>query len=236
MINRLFRGSFSRLTRFEVALWLSSAAVVIISGIASGFISGRWDMFSLSASLVGVTALIFVAKGHALGQLLTVVFGLLYGFISLKQRYYGEMITYLGMTSPMAVFSLISWLRHPYGDTAEAEVSRLSSRQKLLLPAAAAAVTAVFYFILRAMGNASLAVSTVSITTSFAASMLTFWRSPYYALAYAGNDVVLIILWTIAAFHDPSACIPVIACFLMFLLNDIYGFISWRRRQTEQAG
>ncbi len=42
-----------------------------------------------------------------------IIFSLLYGIISYTFSYYGEMITYLGMTMPMAVFALISWLRNP---------------------------------------------------------------------------------------------------------------------------
>ena len=54
------------LTRFEWGLWLTSIAVV--AGTYIGFQSG--DMLSLLASLIGVTALIFVAKGYVLGQVL----------------------------------------------------------------------------------------------------------------------------------------------------------------------
>ena len=66
---------------------------------------------------------------------------------------------------------------------------------------------------------------------------LTFRRSAYFALAYTANDVVLILLWVLAAQEDASY-ISVIVCFVMFLFNDLYGFISWRRmarRQKEMA-
>ena len=98
-------------------------------------------------------------------------------------------------------------------------------------------VTAVFYFILKALGTASLGFSTLSITTSFLASWLTFLRSPFYALAYAANDVVLMVLWTLAAMKDPGS-IPMVACFFAFFCNDSYGFFNWRameRRQKESA-
>ncbi|MBQ8200656.1 MAG: nicotinamide mononucleotide transporter [Clostridia bacterium] len=191
-------------------------------------------MLSLTASLIGVTALIFVAKGHALGQVLTIVFAVFYGIISWAFRYYGEMITYLGMTAPMAVVALVQWLRHPYGGSSEVAVRRLCAGQWLLLMILCAATTAGFYFILRWMGNAALLVSTVSVTTSFLASALTALRSPYYALAYAANDLVLIILWVMAAITDISG-VPMAACFAMFFLNDMYGFVNWRRMARRQG-
>ena len=96
-----------------------------------------------------------------------------------------------------------------------------------------AAVTVIFYFILEYFGTANIIPSTLSVTTSFIAVYLTFRRNAYYALAYAANDVVLIILWILAALTD-IAYISVIICFVVFLVNDLYGFISWKRMSARQ--
>ena len=223
------QNSIQILTLGEKLLWLCS--VVVVAG--SFFLFQSDDILTLIASLIGVTALIYVAKGHALGQILTIVFSVFYGIISFYFQYYGEMITYLGMTAPIAVVSLITWLRHPYRGTREVEVSRLSSVQKSFLIIGAIAVTVVFYFILKALGNASLLVSTMSITTSFLASYLTACRSPYYALAYAANDVVLIVLWIMASVHD-IRYVSVVTCFAAFLANDLYDFLNWQKIKKRQ--
>ena len=221
---------FRDLTGFELGLWLSSMAVVVLSAILSG---GK-DLLSAAASLIGVTALIFVAKGYVLGQILTIVFAVFYGVISFHFRYYGEMITYLCITAPIAAMAVVSWLRHPNEGTREVKTSRVSVGQLIFMCISSLAVTIVFYFVLRALGNANLLVSTISITTSFIACYLTFLRSPYYALGYAANDIVLIVLWVAAALSDLS-CLPMVACFVMFLVNDIYGFISWRKMERRQS-
>ncbi|MBQ8005278.1 MAG: nicotinamide mononucleotide transporter, partial [Clostridia bacterium] len=95
-------------------------------------------------------------------------------------------------------------------------------------------VTFVMYYILKALGTANLLFSTISVTTSFLASYLTFLRSEYYALAYAANDIVLITLWVLATLSDVSY-LPMILCFTMFFINDLYGFISWKKREKEQG-
>ena len=222
---------FRDLNRLERVLWLGSVCTVT----AAFLLTDSPDVLTLVASLIGVTALVFVAKGYVLGQVLTVVFALFYGVISFFQQYYGEMITYLGMTSPIAIMAAVEWLRHPYEGTKVVEIRRLTPRQMAFMWTLAALVTAAFYFILRALGNASLFLSTVSITTSFLASYLTLMRSPAYALAYAANDVVLMALWIIASFHSPGSA-PMIVCFAMFLLNDSYGFVNWRRMMKGQKG
>ena len=93
----------------ELALWAGSVTAVL----AAFLMFDRSSWITLLASLIGVTSLIFAAKGHPAAQAMAIVFALLYGAISWGFAYYGEMITYLGMSMPMAVFSLVSWLRTP---------------------------------------------------------------------------------------------------------------------------
>ena len=221
----------SYFSKIEITLWCSSIALILISFIAFD----RANYLTLVASLIGVTSLIFNAKGNPFGQLLMVIFSLLYGIISYTFSYYGEMITYLGMTMPMAVFALISWLRNPYnGNRAEVKVNSVSRLEQVLMWIATIAVTFIFYFILEYFDTANIIPSTISVTTSFLAVYLTFRRSPYFALAYAANDVVLIILWILASVSD-IRYISVVVCFVAFWFNDIYGFISWQRMKKRQS-
>lgn len=218
------------LSTFERWLWAGSAAAVTVSFL----LVLQKDWLSLIASLIGVTALLFVAKGQVIGQILTVVFAVFYGILSWGFRYYGEVITYLCMTAPMAVMAIISWLRHPYEGAREVRVSPLTPKKVAVMALLAGAVTAVFYVVLKALGNHNLPFSTLSVTTSFVASYLTFLRSPFYAVGYAANDLVLIVLWVLAALEEP-AYTPMIACFVVFFVNDVYGFVNWRRMQKRQT-
>lgn len=220
--------SIKNLNRFEKCLWLVS----VIVGSASFVMSGGRDWMSMAASLIGVTALIFIAKGDVLGQILTVVFSVFYAAISYRYRYYSEMITYIGMTAPIAVMSVITWLKNPYAEK-QVKISSMTPIKAAALLVFTATVTVLFYFILKALETPNLFFSTVSIATSFAASSLMLLRSPYYAVAYAMNDLVLIVLWVLASISDISY-LPMVMCFVMFFVNDMYGFKNWRIMKKEQ--
>ena len=218
-------------TKFEIGLWLSSVIIII----ATFFIFKDKDYLTLFASIIGATFLILNAKGNPLGQFLTIIFSILYGFISYKFSYYGEMITYLCMSMPMALFSLISWLKNPYkGNKAEVKVNSISKKETVFMFILTFVVTVVFYFILKYFNTANLLPSTFSVTTSFLAVYLTFRRSPYFALAYALNDLVLILMWTMASISDISY-LSVVICFIVFFINDMYGFINWKRMEKKQS-
>jgi len=226
---KFLKSTFLQLTKFEITLWLTSVITIIVAFL----VSGLTDTLSLLGSLIGITSLIFLAKGFCIGQVLIIIFSLIYGLISFNNRYYGEMITYLCMTAPMAVVALIEWIKHPYKGTKEVKVNSISKKHILIMSASGIAITVMFYFILRAFGNASLIVSTISITTSYVAAYLTAVRSPYYALGYAANDIVLIVLWVTATIKDFSN-MPMVTCFAIFLINDIYGFYSWKNMEKRQ--
>lgn len=194
----------------------------------------RSNYWTLAVSIIGTTSLIFNAKGNPFGQVLMIIFSVFYGMISFTCAYYGEMITYLGMTMPMAILALVSWLKHPYkGNQSEVEISGLSPKDWCLLCVLCAAVTVLFYFILNYFHTANMLLSTASIATSFVAAFLTFKRNPFYAIAYAANDVVLIFLWGIASMKDASY-IAVLVCFIAFFFNDMYGFVNWRKMEKRQ--
>lgn len=217
-------------TKKEIALWSGSALLII----GSFMIFDRENYMTLVASLIGVTSIIINAKGNPLGQCLMIVFSLIYGMISYSCAYYGEMITYLGMTMPMAVFALILWLRNPYnGNRAEVKVNQIGKNETVLMWLGTGVVTVIFYYVLVYFHTANIIPSTISVTTSFVAVYLTFRRSPFFSLAYAANDVVLIVLWVLACRED-IRYVSVVVCFVAFLVNDMYGFYSWNKMEKRQ--
>ncbi len=228
-IKNPFRG----FTIFDWCLWLGSVAAVLLSF----FLCGNTAYLNLIASLVGVSGLIFLAKGHVVGQFICLAFCALYGYISFTYSYYGEMITYLGLTAPIALYGVFAWLKNPNearADVTEVKVNRISWKEHLLALVAGAGVTTAFYFILGALNTPNLEMSTLSVLTSFLAVYYTARRSPLYAVWYALNDIVLIVLWILATLQS-FEYLSMVVCFAAFLANDIYGFIMWAKMKKRQS-
>lgn len=220
--------SIKELKLSERLLWLFSVIIIILSYV----LMGNTDILTLISALVGVSALIFVAKGNVIGQFMTVVFGILYGMVSVGYHYWSEVITYLGMTAPIAAGAIITWLRHPY-KRGEVAVREMKRRDWVGLMILTAVVTTAFYFILRALNTPNLLFSTISIATSFSAAALVLLRSEFYGIFYGMNDIVLVILWIYASIEN-SNYIPMVFCFVIFLINDLYGFYNWQKIKNRQ--
>ena len=222
----IMNNPIKELTKREWLIWLCSLIIVLVSNL----LTADLDILTLAAALIGVTSLIFAAKGNVWAQILMVVFSILFRF-----RYWGEMITYLGMTMPMAVWSAITWFKNPSeGNSSEVAIQKLTRRHVIWLTVSTVIVTVLFYYILMLLDTPNIVFSTISIVTSFLAAALTMLRSSYYAVGYAANDVILIVLWFLASLENP-AYIPVVVNFVIFFANDMYGFVSWKKREVRQA-
>ena len=218
------------LNKFDIILYSSG----VICSILGFIIFKNTEYLNLINTILGLTALIFIAKGNPFGQFLTIVFSIIYSIISFSFKYYGELITYVCLTGPAAIASLISWLKNLNGEKLEVKVNELKIKEYIFLFFLSSTVTIAFYFILNALNTNNLLLSTFSVFTSFTASYLTFRRSRFYALGYVANDIVLIILWILASLSSKEY-VSVVICFIFFLINDLYGFINWNKLYKNQA-
>lgn len=218
------------LTKFEKILWASSVLGVTVLF----FLLPEKNFLTLISTLLGVTALIFTAKGHVLGQILMCIFCILYALVSLSFKYYGEAITYLFMTLPSDIISTAVWLKNSSTNgKIEVKISHLTPKKTFITIFITSIISFIFYFILKALNTTNLEISTISIATSMIASIFTIMRLPYYALGYSANDIVLIIMWILASVKNPIY-IPMVLNFSIFLANDLYGFFNWKKMRHEQ--
>ena len=214
----------------EKILWAAS-----IVGVTVLFcLVPQKNPLTLIATIVGVTSLLFIAKGHISGPFLQLVFCVLYAIVALGFKYYGEAITYMGMSFPSDLFAAIVWLKNPSKKAKnEVQMAHLTPKKSAVAILVSTAATVIFYFVLKKLNTANLEISTVSVATSMMASTLTIMRVPYYALAYAANDIVLIVMWILASIENP-VYIPMVFNFVIFLINDLYAFFSWKKLRSMQ--
>ena len=212
---------------FEWCLLLFSYIIIIIFF----FVFKNDNYLNLVGAILGVSATLFAGKGSPIGQVLIIIFSVIYAIVSYSNKLYGEMITYLGMTALIAIFALISWIRN--SDNGQVRIYKLKLIEWIIILIISIIVTIGFYFLLKLLKTNNLIISTVSVFTSFLASVLTLKRSKFYALGYASNDCICIVLWIIASLDDIEN-VSIVTCFAAFLLNDIYGFINWNKLEKIQ--
>ena len=222
---------FKNWTVFEICFLFCSLLAITLC-----FVFGAdKNVFSFIVSLVGVVAVLTVAKGLVIAPFINIGYNILYAIISIFQGYYGEAIIYICLMIPISVFSIIEWLRNKNKDNSDVvEVNKIKGKEYLYLAIATVFATVGFYFLLKVLNTNELIISTISLITSMIASYLMLRRCSYYALGFILNDIILIVLWSLVVVNSGIGYLPTVISFCVFLINDIYGFIHWKMEEKKQ--
>ncbi|MGN1337542.1 MAG: nicotinamide riboside transporter PnuC [Candidatus Coprovivens sp.] len=225
-MKKLFKGW----TKFEIIFLIVSLSAITICFL----FNEDKNVLSLVTSLLGVIVVLTGAKGLLVSPFINIFYNILYIIISISQRYYGEVLIYIFLMMPLHITTIISWLKNKSNkDSNVVSVNKLNRKEYMVLGLVTVLVTFMFYFILKLLDTNELIISTISLTASLVASYLMLRRSSNYAIAFVINDIILITLWGIACVND-IALLPMVVTFMVFFVNDIYGFISWKKREKEQ--
>ena len=218
-------------TLFEI-LFLSICLAVVVGCFV--FSSDR-NYFSLTTSLIGVVAVLTVSKGLVWAPYVNVVFNTCYAILAFTQGFYGEFIISVVLMNAIYIMSIVSWVRNKGKQNDKVvQINKISKMEYTVLVIATLVVTVLFYFILKALNTRELVVGTLSLVGSGVAAYLMFRRCSNYALGYIFNDIVLILMWSLNIVTNGWGYLPTVISFVVFLLNDIYGFIHWKKEEKSQ--
>ncbi|MDE5654208.1 MAG: nicotinamide riboside transporter PnuC [Clostridia bacterium] len=211
----------------ELILYIAGLALITVMSIC---FNASW--ISAVTGILGLSCVMFAAKGKVIGIFFTWGMIIFYSILSFQNKYYGEVFINLCMMFPMTIIQLISWLKH-LGKDYVVKVNSITKKEIIIVSVVAVISFAVFYFVLRAIHTSQLIFSTISIVTSILATYFQSRRSKYGFLSFLFNDAVLCVLWFFATLDDIKNIAMLIAVAL-YVVCDIYGFISWGVLQKRQ--
>ena len=215
--------------------WHIAESIFYIAGLAliitmSVIFKASW--IPAVTGLFGLTCVLFTAKGKVIGILFTWGMIVFYSILSFKNKYYGEVFINIFMMFPMTVISLVEWIKH-LGKDYVVKVNSITKKELIIVSIVAALAFVVFYFALKALGTSQLIFSTISIVTSVLATYFQSRRSKYGFLSFLFNDAVLCVLWALATVEDIKN-VSMLTAVALYVICDIYGFISWSVMQKRQ--
>lgn len=208
-------------------LYIAGLALIITMSIC---FKASW--ISAVTGIFGLSCVIFAAKGKVIGIFFTWVMIVFYCILSFQNKYYGEVFINICMMFPMTIIQLVAWLKN-LGKDYVVKVNSITKKEIIIVCCVAVVAFVAFYFILRALGTSQLIFSTISIVTSILATYFQSRRSKYGFLAFLANDLVLCVLWLLATLEDIKN-ISMLVAVILYVICDVYGFISWGVMQKRQ--
>ena len=206
-----------------------SVSVIIVS--VCFFAGSDKNVLSFLTSVLGITSVFFSAKALFFAPFIDFVYNIMYAVLSIILCYYGEAIIYIVVMLPISISTIVTWLKNNSEGIVKA--NKITKKELLILFLCMIPIMVAFYFLLWALNTSELIIGLISVATAVVGAYFMLRRSSYYAIAFILNDIALIILWAISIADFGIMYLPTLLSVTVFLINDVYGFICWKKQEAK---
>lgn len=220
---------FNDWTKIEKALLFFSIILVL----AVGFIFES-NLTTTLSSIIGIITALLIAKGKNLGQVFGLISALLYSFVSLRNKFYGEVIIYMFIMLPMYLIGILSWIKHQSKKTNTIQINNIKLKEWIIVSIICVFAFLGIYYLLSFFKTKELFISALSVVSSLFAIYLGIRRSRYSFYFYIMNDFILIALWGIPVINGEIALFPMLFNPIINFINDSYGIYNWGKLEQIQ--
>lgn len=207
--------------------------LAIIIGISAITIATSGSFVEYIASLTGVIGAYLVAQGKSSSYVWGFVATALYTWVSYKYKFYGETITYAWIFLPMQIIGLYYWMKNSNNGGADTIKRYLSTKQNIWLGVVTVVAIALYGLFLRELKgempglDAVVSILSIVATTLMVLRISTQWT--YWILV----NVTAIAMWVQAVIKHENQGYAVLAMWILFLLNSLFGRYKWRKGEMD---
>jgi len=214
---------------------ISILCLGLISVVLAFVFGNERSVLAFITSIFSIVSTIFIAKGFVYAPAIDMIPSILYCFICFQEKFYGEIIVYLGVIVPMGIATIIKWFANRDDKYKEfVKINKMSKKEYIIVVIVSIISLFCVYGLLYVLNTSQIIFNTFTLVLVAIAGYLTFRRSPYYSIAYILYDLVCLVMWILTISTMGSTYLPtIISCFIM-LLGDIYGLYWWRVCEKKQ--
>lgn len=211
-------------------LFICSAAIALTSIIMGG------GVVEFISSVTGIIGAILVAKGRLSSYYWGFVATVLYAYVAYKYQLYGEAIMYTILFTPMQVIGGVIWARQleVKGDRAEVIKKYLTTKQRWALGVGTLIAIALYAEFVSLLKGAAPGLDSATAILSILATYLMMKRYAEQWYVWIVVNVVAVTLWIQTALHHETQGWALLAMWVAFLLNCIFGAYQWRKLEKSK--
>lgn len=206
---------------------LMIAAVVIIN-IISIVVFKEINILACIASIAGVTSAALSAKGYISCYYIGLINNVAYLIIAYYSHFYGTLLLQLLFVIPMQFIGIYNWKKHLTTETKTIKTKKMTTGQLILIITIDIIVSFAYSMFLKLIGSNSIFLDSIITTTSIIGVIMFVKRYQEIWLFGIILNTVNIIMWLTAS-KNYNTGILMVATFVIYLINAIYGYINWNK-------
>lgn len=226
-LGEVFNTCYTDLKGWSTGEYLWFVTVSVVISIVSFVMGGGWIEYI--ASLTGIIGAVLVAKGKISSYIWGFVATALYLYISVKYKLYGEVITYALLFLPMQVSGYYYWIANKQDSSTDVTKRVMTTNQRIILFVGTALTIAAYAVFLRFLNGAFPGLDAGTSILSIVATTLMVKRYAEQWLVWIFVNITAVVMWILAVLHHQDQGYAVLAMWVLFLMNSIFGWVKWRK-------
>lgn len=228
-VQKFLENELSGWKTWEV-LWM----VVATIGITGLSLYWGDNFLGILMAVTGVICVVLTGKGKMSCYLFGLVNTILYAMISMKAKYYGEVMLNLFYYVPMQFVGWFMWKKHMNQETNEVEKTRLSLKKEIVILGVAVSSIYGYGMLLKLLGGNLPFVDSMSTCLSVIAMILSVKRFMEQWILWIVVDVVTIFMWAIN-YMKGQTDIATLLMWSIYLINAVIMFGKWLGESKKGA-
>ncbi|UYL04863.1 nicotinamide riboside transporter [Klebsiella phage KP13-26] len=214
-------------TKLEYA-WL----FVCTAAIAATSILMKNSVLEFISSVTGIVGAILVAKGKISSYWWGVIATALYAWISYKYQLFGEAIMYTLVFLPMQVWGAVVWSSklNVSGDRADVIKNYLTTKQRIWVSVGTLVAIALYALFVAELKGSMPGLDSATAILSILATTLMMYRYAEQWIVWLLVNIVAVVMWIQATMHHEGGGAVVLAMWVAYLLNSLFGVYQWRKQ------
>lgn len=209
-------------------LWL----VICTASIGAISIAMNSTLIEFISSVTGIVGAILVAKGKISSYWWGVIATALYAWISYKYQLFGEAIMYTLVFLPMQFWGAVVWSRklNVSGDRADVIKNYLTTKQRIWVSVGTLVAIGLYALFVAELKGSMPGLDSATAILSILATTLMMYRYAEQWYVWVLVNIVAVVMWIQATMHHEGGGAAVLAMWVAFLLNSLFGVYQWRKQ------
>lgn len=189
---------------------------------------------ALISAVCGITYSFCAGKGKPVCYLFGVTGSAFYGYLSLCNALWGNLILYVGYYIPMQILGFFKWKSNLKSDKNVIIKTRLPKTEFLILAIINIILVLMLYFILRHYNDLHPILDSVTTILSISGMILTVKRCIEQWLFWSVVNGLSLVMWLHIALSGERVWSTVIM-WGVYLFLSVYFYISWKKELSQKA-
>lgn len=225
-MKKFISGELSGWKKHEV-LWLAFC----IAGTCAVSIILDDGTVGTIASITGTAYTVVAGKGKISCYLFGIVNTILYGYVSMQNRLWGEVILNWGWYLPMMFVGLLCWKRK-LDSSGTIYKTKLSSKGRIICTILCIGCVSAGTFLLKYLSGSQPLLDSITTILSIAAMILTVKRCAEQWIMWTAVNTASIWMW-FKAWQSGSGSAAVLAMWIIALANGIIFYFKWKKEAVK---